>query len=234
MNPFTLRTVRQLALAGASACLVAAVGLMSSSAAEPASPPSDHGARDMHATMEQRWSEHLQAHLDRLAGRLEIKASQQAAWQQFSSAFKETMGEHPMMGREGMDEGRRAEPDIDAAALARRHAERAQQHAQKLARLADATATLQQALNADQRQVFNEVARHFAHEHGRMAMMSREDGGHGDHCSMRGHEHMHPYGHADYDEDNDGDGGPHGHGPGHEDMGDAPHADNGGPGGMIH
>jgi hypothetical protein len=234
MNPFTLRTVRQLAVAGASACLVAAVGLMSSSAAEPAGPAADHGARDMHATMEQHWSEHLQSHLDRLAGRLEIKASQQAAWQQFSAAFKETMGEHPMMGRDGMDGQRHADQDADAAALARRHADRAEQHAQKLARLADATAALQQALSADQRQVFNEVARHFAHEHDHMAMMSHEDGHHGDHCSMRGHEHGHPYGHAENDDGDDADMGPHGHGPDHEGMRDAPHADNSAPGDMVH
>ena len=198
MNPFTLRTVRHLAIAGCTAFAVAAVGLVSSSAAEPAGgEAAQHEAGPHHEAMARKWAEHLQMRLDRLAERLEIKASQQAVWQKFAAAFKETMGEHAIMGHPDMDG--KAAGELDAAALARRHAEHAEQHAQKLAQLADATAALQQSLSADQRLVFDEVARHFAQEHGAMGAMGHMGHmGHevdGDHCSGHDHEHEHP-GHA--------------------------------------
>jgi len=200
MNPFTLRTVRQLALAGCTAFAVAAVGLVSSSAAEPSGAESaQHEAGPYHEAMAKKWAEHLQMRLDRLSERLEIKASQQAVWQKFAAAFKETMGEHAMMGHPDMDG--KGPGELDAATLARRHAEHAEQHAQKLAQLADATAALQQSLSADQRLVFDEVARHFAQEHrgmGPMGRMGHEEDG--EHCSGHGHEHEHEHpGHASTD-----------------------------------
>ncbi len=222
MNPFPLPTWRSLAAAGASALLVATVGLVSSSAAEPAAPAAS--APDAHGAMVRPWAQHLQAHLDRLAERLEIKASQQTAWQKFAAAFKETVGDHGMMGVPAM--GMDAAADADAATLARRHAERAEQHARHLSQLADATAALQASLSADQRQVFNEVARHFAAEHGMGPTGGTGhgygiDGHHEGHCSGHGMGHGY-YGHDDDDEGMHGPGmaGPHGDdGPAHA----APH-----------
>jgi hypothetical protein len=156
------------------------------------------------------WAQHLQVHLDRLAGRLEIKASQQDAWQKFAAAFKETAGDHAMMEHGTM--GTDASADVDAATLARSHAEHAQQHAQHLARLADATAALQAGLSADQRLVFNEVARHFAAEHGGMGPMAR--GGYGGDEHRDGHCSAHGMGHAGHGDEDDGHAGMHGpHGP---------------------
>jgi hypothetical protein len=53
--------------------------------------------------------------------------------------------------------------DLDAAARARHAADRAADHAKRLAQLADATAKLQQTLDPSQKQVLNEVARNLAH-----------------------------------------------------------------------
>ncbi len=149
----------------------------------PESPGHDPMGHDPmgHHPMGHNFGKHVQEHLDRLAGRLEIKASQEDAWQKFSAAFRDVMTPHHPM--EGM-EANSPHGEQDAATMARKHADMAAEHAQKLAHLADATAALQQALNAQQRLVFNEVARHFAHEHGAHAGMGHpgmEHGAYGEH-----------------------------------------------------
>ena len=249
-------TLRALAGAAVSACLVATIGLVSSSAAEPAKPaaPMDegaamHGMRGMHEAMGQRWAQHVQAHLDKLAERMEIKASQEAAWQKFSSAFHNNMSMHPMMGHPPGHEGEHEAPATDAAALARQQADRAWDHAQKLTQLADATAALQQVLTPEQRLVFDEAARHFAHEHGEhgsMGMMAGgyhgameghcesdpHGGGHGEYVHPHGYGHgayQNPHGHGDADDDNDDEeDDPH---PG---MMESPHDGHGAPGAAAH
>ena len=199
MNPIPSITargvIRSLAGAAISAGLVATIGLVSSSAAEPVEPPSaGAGAHSSHESMARHWDQHVQAHLDKLAERLEIKASQEAAWQKFSAAFHDTMRMHAMMGHEAMGEADKV-AQADAAALARQMADHASARAQKLAQLADATAALQQALSADQRLVFDEAARHFAHEHGGMGPMAEggHHGGMGGHCE-RGDPHEEHHG----------------------------------------
>jgi hypothetical protein len=190
-HSFTVRgTLRALTGAAASACLVASIGLVSSYAAEPAATPRDEAQpRATHDAMGQHGAQHVQGHLDKLAERLEIKASQEAAWQKFSAAFRDTMHLQATIGHPQMGEGSRA-GDADATALARQMADRAKERAQKLGELADATATLRQGLNADQRLVFDEAARHFAREHGHGNMESMAEGGHhgmmGDHCERGG------------------------------------------------
>lgn len=246
-------TLRALAGAAVSACLVATIGLVSSSAAEPAKPaaPMDEGAamHGMHDAMGQRWTQHVQAHLDKLAERMEIKASQEAAWQKFSAAFQTNMSLHGMMGHPPGHEGGHETPAADAAALARQQADRAWDHAQKLTQLADATAALQQVLTPEQRLVFDEAARHFIHEHGEHGGMGPMAGGYHegmeDHCERGAHgaghgEYVHPhvYGHGEYqnphgrgdDSDDDDDAGddPH-HG-----MMESPHDGHGAPGAAAH
>ncbi len=206
MKQISLPTWRALAMAGASALFVATVGLMSSSAAEPAVPQA--AAPVAPGAMVRPWTQHVQAHMDRLAERLEIKASQQMAWQKFAAAFRDTAGDRAMWGQPPL--AMEAPEELDAAGLARRHADRAEQHAQHLKHLADATAALQAALNADQRLVLNEVARHLAAEHGGMGPMMHGYGGdaHAAHCSPHGMEHGygHWYGH---DGEDDAGGGMH-------------------------
>jgi hypothetical protein len=215
MNPASssLRrgTLRALAGAALSAGLVATIGLVSSAAAEPPAPPAAPAdlRAALHDDMGQRWAQHVQAHLDKLAERLEIKASQEPAWQKFSAAFRDTLRLHTMMGHPPADEAGRAAPEADAAMLARQQAERARDHAQKLAQLAEATAALQQVLNPEQRQVLNEAARHFAREHGGHGGMGPMDGaghhsGMGDHCERGGEYGDHEHGHGEHH------GDPHG------------------------
>jgi hypothetical protein len=216
-NSRTRGAIRALAGAALSACLVASIGLVSSSAAEPAAEPHDgapvtHG---LHDAMVRHWEQHVQGHLDKLAERLEIKASQETAWQKFSAAFRDTMQMHAMMGHAGIgDPGKDA--DADAASLARQQADRASERAQKLAQLADATAALQQALSAEQRLVFNEAARHFAREHGAHGGMEAlaDNGYHGAHGAMGGHcerdgdegrdDYPNPHAHAEHGHDGRG------------------------------
>lgn len=206
-------TLRALAGAAISACLVATIGLVSSSAAEPAgamaAADDTASAQAAHDEMGQRWSRHVQAHLDMLSERLEIKASQEPAWQKFAAAFRDNLNLHAMFGHMAGSAG--AGDSADAATLARQQADRAKEHAQKLAQLADATAALQQVLGPEQRQVFNEAARHFAHEHGGMdGMRGMGYGGwHGamaDHCERGPHGdahdgYEHPHGHWDHGDD---------------------------------
>jgi len=138
MSPITRRAWRAVAAAGLAASLITAIALVPSRAAQTA-PTTVAPAQD---EMAQRFAKHLQAHLDQLAERLEIKASQEATWQGFSAAFREAMS----AGLADRVRATTASADADAAALARRQAERAEEHAQRLARLADATAKLQQSL----------------------------------------------------------------------------------------
>ena len=103
----------------------------------------------------------MQARLDRLAQRLEIKASQQAVWEDFAKSI------------ESLPDWNAKKPgdDADAATIARYRANRASEMAGKLTRIADATARLQAALSEDQRKILNQTAQlmlHREHRFGRM------------------------------------------------------------------
>lgn len=95
---------------------------------------------------------HMKARLTRMGERLEIKASQQAAWSDYVKA------------RESLMEKRRVRPapDADAATVARSRAEFAGERARKLAVVSDATAKLQAVLGEDQRKVLNQMAQRSA------------------------------------------------------------------------
>ncbi|HWY72134.1 MAG TPA: Spy/CpxP family protein refolding chaperone [Burkholderiaceae bacterium] len=165
--------------------LLAALALVSiAQRASAADPPSDppHAAR-VHEYMQQN----MQRHLDHLAARLEIRASQQEAWNAFAGAVRAMVPATP------------PEPpaqDLDAAARARRAADRAADRAKRLGQLADATSKLQQALDPPQKQVLNEVARDLGHRlHGHDdGALGMHRGMHPEHCDgpkHEGHGHMH-------------------------------------------
>jgi len=151
-----------------------------STAQQQRDPPMTEGART-HEYMQQK----VQKHLDRLASRLEIRASQQEAWNGFAAAVRAMVPDKPH---------ERPAQDLDAAARARQMAERATERGKKLTQLADATAKLQQALDAPQKQVLNEVARDFGSH---FRMHGEHEGMHGgmdgDHCDGKheGHGHGH-------------------------------------------
>jgi len=151
-----------LSLAG----LVGAVSLSSTWAADAGK---DHA---------KNWAQHRQewvrAKLDRDANRLEIKASQQAAWQQYANA------------RNALAERTFSKPaeDADAATIAKAHAQRAAEIAQKLATLADATAKLQVVLAPEQIRTLDQIVRHGHQRHGHHGWHHGRDG-----LDSEGHEH---------------------------------------------
>jgi hypothetical protein len=114
-----------------------------------AGDPRQAGAEQRHEWMAAR----MKARLDTMANRLEIKASQQGAWDSFAKAVSAM----PALSI------KRPDPDADAATLARFGADRAAAFAAKLAQVADATAKLQAVLTPEQRQTLNQMARKFAH-----------------------------------------------------------------------
>jgi len=175
MIAFYKCATRALAAAGVAAGLLGALSIIPATAAEKTPP----AAESMHSELAQRITKHLQMRLDDLAARLQIKASQEPVWQAFSAAYRDLISTRVAQGEQAVA----VAPDVDAAALARKHADWAADHAQKLARLADATAKLQQSLDADQRLVLNEVARHYAQEHFSFGHMQEHHSAHdGPHC----------------------------------------------------
>jgi Spy/CpxP family protein refolding chaperone len=124
----------------------------------------------------QDWLKHK---IDQTAERLEIKASQQNAWQAYAKSVA------------AIGTGIHAEPDdtADAATIAKFHAERAGQFAAKLKQIAEATAKLEAVLTAEQRKTFDQIVREAMHHgpghHEHEEMMHGHDGmGHGEreHC----------------------------------------------------
>jgi len=119
----------------------------------------------MRALMQER----VKARTERLGTRLEIKASQQDAWNTFASSIQSMF--------DGMPQ--RPARDADAATVARFRADLATQRAQKLSVVADATARLQQVLDPNQRKVLDEAARRFGGGHrGHGPRHGRPGGGH--------------------------------------------------------
>ena len=101
--------------------------------------------------MQQYRQEHMKIGLDRLAHRLEIKASQQAVWEDFAKSV-ETLADQ---------NEKKPGDDADAATIAHYRADRAAEFAGKLNKIADATSKLQAVLSEDQRKVFNQTAHRF-------------------------------------------------------------------------
>ncbi len=126
------------------------------------------GGREMTPEMQERMQSRMQARLDKMANRLEIKASQQDAWQAYAKVHKD------------MFDGSMKAPakDADAATLARHRADMAAKMAQKLATHADATAKLQSALTPEQAKTLADMTRHpMGGRHGKHGGF----GGRGDH-----------------------------------------------------
>lgn len=132
----------------AIALFAAGLGL---AAAAPASAMPGPGMREMTPEMTERMQSRMQARLDKMANRLEIKASQQDAWQAYVKVHKDQFDPSAM----------KAPPkDADAATLARHRADMAAKMATKLATLADATAKLQGALTPEQAKTLADMTRH--------------------------------------------------------------------------
>ena len=142
------RVVAATAL-GLSLMSIASVSTWAASAATSAPTEASQDWAKQH----QEWFKHM---TDRMADRLEIKASQQNAWQAYVKVLEST---HQPFQKN------KPEVKTDAASIARMHAEFAAAHAQKLAQIADATAKLQEVLSPDQRKVLDEIVAHFGERH---------------------------------------------------------------------
>lgn len=151
------------ALAAAFVLVLAAAAIPVASAAT-----ADEAAARQQQHM-QMFQAHMKARLDRMAGRLEIKASQQAAWGEFVKASEAMIGPHPA----------RPAQDADAASMVRQRAEMAAGMAQKLAALADATSKLQAVLDPDQQKTLNQIVRSVG-RHGHHGEMQHRSWGHGE------------------------------------------------------
>jgi len=133
-----------------------------------AADPSMDGAQQW-AQRRQEW---IHAKLERDANRLEIKASQQSAWQDYAKA-RSALAERSF---------KRPAPDADAATIAKARADGAADGARKLAVLADATAKLQAVLSPEQRKTLDQIAHrgHRHHRHGHRAWDHERRGLEGD------------------------------------------------------
>lgn len=149
--------VRSLAAAllGSSVLLTAAPGAAQAPETRTESSRPGRGAPLTEAQRAERreWMQaRMNQRLDRLAARLEIKASQQDAWNAYRNNVQSMFQDRPA----------RPALDADAATLLRFRADMAQRRAQHLATMADATAKLQQVLDPDQRKVLDEIARNMS------------------------------------------------------------------------
>jgi hypothetical protein len=120
---------------------------------------------------------HIKARLDELAARLEIKASQQAAWEDFEKSVE-------MLADRNV---KKPNDNADASSIARYRADKATAFANDMARIADATARLQVALTEDQQKILNQSAHRFLD---RNRKMNCHNEGHGwDHGNAGGENH---------------------------------------------
>jgi periplasmic protein CpxP/Spy len=156
-KPFLARGLAALAVAGSLA--VASVPVFS----QPE-------AGDNTVAQHERVRKHMSSRLDKMAVRLQITPAQQSAWMQYRSAVESQFG----------TSSARPAADTDAATFARWRAERASELARKLAVIADATATLQGTLNAEQRKTLSELTR----REGRIAARHDGHGGNRHHQAM--------------------------------------------------
>ena len=134
----------------ATTLVAAGLALSATLAAVPlASAAPGPGMREMTPEMQQRMQTRMQARLDQMANRLEIKASQQDAWQAYAKVHQQLF-----------DGSMKPAPkDADAATIARHRADMAAKMAQKLAIHADATAKLQSALTPEQAKTLADMTR---------------------------------------------------------------------------
>jgi hypothetical protein len=137
------------------------------------------GASERESARAQHRQEWVHARLERNANRLEITASQQAAWQEYANA------------RLALAERHLAKPrgDLEPASLMKWRADRAAEAARKLAALADATAKLQAVLSPAQRQTLGQMAQWEPRAHLARNHRGWHDGSRGHHVDGRGDAH---------------------------------------------
>jgi hypothetical protein len=137
------RVMAAVAIAAATICCIA--------------PYANAAATNTSETASQEWARHRQEEIKirvaKIANRLEIRSSQQNAWQAYANALTATMD----------SQFHKQQANMDAASIVRQRADAAAETARKLAQLADATARLQEVLAPDQRKTFDQIVQHAGH-----------------------------------------------------------------------
>lgn len=150
--------------------VVAAAALLAVSAFPLAAAAHGHYACDQHHRLDSKQrAKFARRYLDRQATMLEIKASQQPAWDAYAAAKFELLT--------GFDNAKPLPLDADAATVARRRADRAKATAQSLDKLADATTKLEATLTDNQRKVLDRMTRSHWHRHDRYSKDRRRPDG---------------------------------------------------------
>lgn len=141
--------------------LPACIALLTSALALPAVQAHEHmhGHGHDHEFNQQDRTAWIKHRLDREAAMLEIKASQESAWEAYAAAAQDLA--------KAYSEPKLAPAEVDAATIMRLHAEQAAAFAQRIGKLADAAAGLQAVLSDDQRKVFDRIVRMHTEMHAR-------------------------------------------------------------------
>lgn len=143
-----------------------------------ADPASAKDAAKTQSDLRHEWmAAKIKAKLDKMATRLQIRASQQVAWANYSKAISA----RPAI------RGERLDHEANAVALSRFRADRASAIAAKLGKVADATAELQTVLTPEQRKTLSQIVRHHGHHCHHW----------GDQHGRHGHSHLQGWDHSD-------------------------------------
>ncbi|HEX7645506.1 MAG TPA: Spy/CpxP family protein refolding chaperone [Burkholderiaceae bacterium] len=161
---------RNIALAASMTVFFAVSGaaFAASAAADTTAQAGQTASAERKAEMEKHRQEFFKHMSDRMANRLEIKSSQQAAFQTYAAALQTAM----------TPPASRPEYGSDAAGIVRMHADMAAERAKRLAAVADATAKFQDVLSPDQRKTFDQMAAAFMRRHHGMHQGMVPGGGH--------------------------------------------------------
>jgi hypothetical protein len=129
------------------------IGMVLVTAFHSVAMASQNGHCDHEQMSSGKMHEFMKSRLGKLEGRLEIKSSQLASWDEFAKSVESLSERHV----------KEPSPDADAATVSRYRAERAAEMAKNLATIADATAKLQAVLTEDQKRILNQASHRYLH-----------------------------------------------------------------------
>jgi hypothetical protein len=133
------------------------------------------------AQMRERMQARMNERLERMAKRLDIKPSQEGAWNEYRQARTAMFGQGARP--------QRPPRDADAATILRFRAEMAQRQSQRLLTMAEATAKLQDVLDPEQRKSLADMTRRGGKRGHHFGGRHRADGEHGGEHAQRSHTH---------------------------------------------
>lgn len=159
-------------------CNAASVVVLALAAAFPLMSGAHEAAMADHPPGMEMHAQWTKTQFEREANWLEIKASQQPAWDAYVAAHIDLLST--------FENAKQIAADADASTATRQHAERAEAFAQSMAKVADATDKLQSVLDENQRKVLNRIVR--MHEQFHRERFARCEQGHDGMPGHRKHE----------------------------------------------